>query len=75
MEKYFDQNIDVKLAKKVRRLQVYSIELQYPKLDRKTPHLRTYADSIHANNKSLSTQLGFIICLCDANGNAAMKSY
>ena len=49
--------------------------LHYPKLDLKTLHIRTYADSSHANNKYLSTQLGFIICLCNAKDNLSIVSY
>ena len=53
-------------------LQKHSLVLHYPKLDRKTLHIRTYADCSHANNKDPSTQLGFIICLSDAKDNVAI---
>ncbi len=44
-------------------------------LTEKTLHIRTYADSSHANNKDLSTQLGFIVCLCDAEDKVAIIGY
>ena len=75
-EKGFDLDSDPKLTNKIiRHLKKHSVVLHYPKLDRKTLHLRTYADSSHANNKDLSTQLGFIICLCDSKNNVAIISY
>ena len=59
-EKDFDRDYDVKLTNKiVRHLQKHAIMLHNPKLDPKTLHLRTYADFSHANNRDLSTQLGF----------------
>ena len=51
------------------------VKSEESKLDRETLHIRTYAYSSHANNKVLSTQLGFIICLCDAKDNVSIISY
>lgn len=37
------------------------------KLDMATLHLRMYADSSFADNEDLSTQLGYIVLICDAS--------
>ena len=39
--------------------------LQYQKLDTKSLHLKVYSDSSFANNSDLSSQLGYIVLLCD----------
>ena len=41
--------------------------LRYSKLDIATLHLRAYSDSSFANNYDQTTQLGYIVMLCDAN--------
>ena len=75
-EKVFALDSEAKLANKViRHLQKKSVVLHYPTLDRKTIHLGTYADSSRANNKDLSTQLGFMFCICDAKNNVAIINY
>ncbi len=39
--------------------------LVYRKLDKESVHLRVYSDSSFANNRDGTSQLGFIILLCD----------
>lgn len=51
------------------------ISLTYPKLDRTTLRLRVYADSAFANNKDQSSQMGYVILLCDGTGQAHVLSY
>lgn len=38
------------------------------RLDEKSVHIRVYTDSSFADNEDLTTQLGFLILLCDADG-------
>ncbi len=67
---HFNSTKDPIEAKKIiSHLHKYKIKLKYPKLDIETLHIRTYADSSHANNDDLSTQLGFLVCLCDSKNN------
>lgn len=49
--------------------------LSYSPLDRSTLRLRAYADSSFANNADQSSQLGFIVLLCDGSGAAHVLSY
>ena len=44
--------------------------LHYIQLDTDNLQLVAFADSSFANNKDLSSQIGFVITLADANGNA-----
>eukprot|EP00171_Calliarthron_tuberculosum_P009696 IDg9696t1 len=41
------------------------IRLSYAALNRETVHIRAYADASFASNIDLTSQLGFIILLCD----------
>jgi len=47
------------------------LALRLPKLDMETLKVVGFADASFANNHDLSTQLGHIVFLCDAKGNAA----
>lgn len=49
--------------------------LRYPKLDRSTLHLRVYSDSSFANNCDQSSQIGYVIMLCDESGQAHVLSF
>lgn len=51
------------------------VVLTYPKLDRSTLRLRVYADSAFANNKDQSSQMGYVVLLCDGTGQAHVLSY
>jgi hypothetical protein len=42
--------------------------LKFPKLDLSTLYLRVYSDASYASNSDGSSQLGYIIFLCDASG-------
>lgn len=43
--------------------------LCYVTLDRKSLHLRAYSDGSFVNNQDSSSQLGYIVLLCDGNDN------
>jgi hypothetical protein len=43
--------------------------LKFPKLDRKNLSLRVYSDASYANNSDGTSQIGYIIFLCDASGS------
>lgn len=47
-------------------------ELVFPALDMDTLEIRVYADASWANNKDLSSQLGFMIYLVDASGRCSL---
>lgn len=49
--------------------------INMPKLDIKTIYIDGYADTCFANNKDLSSQLGFIIMLKGKLDNAAIIHY
>lgn len=49
--------------------------LRYPPLDRDTLQLRAYADASFAGNADLSSQVGYVILLCDESGRAHVLSY
>lgn len=49
--------------------------LSYRPLDRSTLHLRVYADASFASNDDNSSQLGFIILLCDAADRCHVLAY
>lgn len=51
------------------------LALKYPKLDVNSLHLRAYADSSFANNYDNSTQVGFIIMLCDGTGRSHVLNF
>lgn len=51
------------------------LALKYPKLDVNSLHLRVYADSSFANNHDNSTQIGYIVLLCDNTGRAHVLSF
>ena len=46
-----------------------NLGLQYKSLDRVSLHLRCYADASFASNDDLSSQIGYVILLCDAEGH------
>lgn len=52
-----------------------AMTLKYPRLDVSTLHLRAYADSSFANNYDSSSQMGFIILLCDSTGRAHVLNF
>lgn len=45
------------------------------KLDLDTLHLRVYSDSASANNTDLSSQLAFIVLLCDKHNNCNVINF
>eukprot|EP00168_Porphyra_purpurea_P016741 TRINITY_DN552_c0_g1_i1.p1 TRINITY_DN552_c0_g1~~TRINITY_DN552_c0_g1_i1.p1 ORF type:complete len:862 (-),score=144.43 TRINITY_DN552_c0_g1_i1:471-2858(-) len=49
--------------------------LVYPKLDRLTLRLHAYSDASFATSLDKSSQVGFIILLCDASGRAHVLSF
>ena len=49
--------------------------LQYAPLDKSTLHLRVYAEASFAGNDDLSSQLGFIILLCDKENRSDVLDY
>lgn len=49
--------------------------LSYRPLDRTTLHLRVYADASFASNDDNSSQLGFVILLCDAVDRCHVLAY
>eukprot|EP00171_Calliarthron_tuberculosum_P023435 IDg23435t1 len=49
--------------------------LSYPKLEKSTLHLRTYADASFATNDDGSSQLGYLILLCDSKNGCHILSY
>lgn len=49
--------------------------LTYGPLSRETLHLRAYSDASFANNDDLSSQLGYIVMLCDGDNNCHVLSY
>lgn len=50
-------------------------ELIFPALDLKTSEIRVYADASWANNRDLSSQLGFIVFLVDGSGKCALINW
>lgn len=50
------------------------LPLCYPPLDRSTLRMRAYADASFAGN-DLSSQMGYVIILCDATGRGHILSY
>lgn len=56
-----------------RAQQARSLVLTYPALDRAT--LRLHADASFATNKDQSSQIGYIILLCDGRGRAHVLSF
>jgi len=51
------------------------VALSYPPLDRSTLRVRAYADASYANNRDGSSQIGYLILLCDASGRAHVLSF
>jgi len=60
-----------RLNKAIRFAVENPLALRIPKLDMETLKVVGFADASFANNHDLSTQLGHIVFLCDAKGNAA----
>lgn len=52
-----------------------NLVLSYGRLDRKTLHLRAYADASFATNDDNSSQLGYIVLLADASNRCHVLSY
>ncbi len=67
---------DAKQENKItRHLKKHKLKILYPKLDRKSLHIRAYADASHANNRDLSSQYGIVITLCDAKDRCSVIAY
>lgn len=49
--------------------------LKMKKLDLQTLHIKVYSDAAFANNTDLSSQLGFIILLCDKHNNCNVINF
>lgn len=45
------------------------------KLDPETLSIRVYADALFANNENLTTQLGYVLALCDGEGRCNLLHY
>lgn len=54
---------------------LHELSLSYPKLDKTTLQLRAYADASFATNRDHSSQVGYIILLCDGTGCAHILSF
>lgn len=51
------------------------LRLMYPALDRSTLRLRVYVDASFAGNADLSSQVGYVVLLCDHTGASHILSY
>ena len=51
------------------------LTLTYPPLDVASLRVRAYADASYATNKDGSSQVGFLVLLCDGTGQAHVLSY
>ncbi len=51
------------------------LKLKYKPLDRYSPHLRVYSDASFASNDDSSSQLGYIILLCDESNHCQILNY
>ena len=72
------QKIIKRINGTIRYLKSHLANISFPKIDLASARLIAYSDAAFANNSDLTSQLGRIILLCDANGNAAplaFKSY
>eukprot|EP00168_Porphyra_purpurea_P020863 TRINITY_DN895_c0_g1_i6.p1 TRINITY_DN895_c0_g1~~TRINITY_DN895_c0_g1_i6.p1 ORF type:complete len:1091 (+),score=259.84 TRINITY_DN895_c0_g1_i6:1132-4404(+) len=49
--------------------------LRYLPLDTNTLQMRTYADASFAGNRDLSSQVGYVVLLCDASGRSHVLAY
>ena len=49
--------------------------LKMKQLDAESLHLRVYSDSSFANNDDLTSQLGYVVLLCDKNDNGNVVSF
>lgn len=57
------------------RLHNNDLVLNFPALDIESLELRVYADSSFANNEDLSSQIGYVVFLCDKHDNCALVSW
>lgn len=75
-EKTFRPDDDAQLVNRiVRHLKRHKLTIKFPKLDRKSLHIRAYADASHAGNMDLSSQLGIVVTLCDKNNQCSVIGY
>jgi len=51
------------------------VALRYPALDLTSVRIRAYADASYATNKDGSSQVGYVVLLCDASGRAHILSF
>ena len=56
-------------------LNTKEVKLTYPKLHEDSLHLRAYADASFATNYDMSSQLGYLILLCDMNDRCHVLAY
>ena len=52
-----------------------TLSLMYAPLDKETLHLLVYADASFASNDDLSSQLGYIVLLCDGHSRCHVMTY
>lgn len=52
-----------------------NVRLRYNTLDYDTTHIRCYADASSGNNDDLWSQIGFLVLLCDNDGNSHFLDY
>jgi hypothetical protein len=57
------------LNKVLKHLKSCEVYLRFPKLDVETLRLQVYSDASYANNRDLSSQLGYIVFLAEAKNN------
>lgn len=64
------------LNKAIKRAKATSgLTLSYTPLDRETLHLRVYADASFADNDDLSSQIGYVVLLCDSSDSCHVLAY
>lgn len=74
-ESFWSKHIRVlnKAIQKNKKAPKQGLEMQ--PLDEKTPHLKFYRDSSFSNNRNLSSQLAYIVLLCNKSGKCNILHY
>ena len=71
----YDKDSILFLNRAIKHVRANPSELFYPKLDLCSLHLRTYADASFATNPDGTSQLGYIVLLCDERDLCAVLHY
>ena len=75
-ERNFDVNAVKELNSAIKRLRDNpNTVLEFPKLLTSSLHLRVYCDASFASNRDFTSQLGFIILLCDKQNNCHVLDF